>query len=305
VKVDFSVFVKGLLMGAADIVPGVSGGTVAFIMGIYERLLQAIQSIIPECLRLMKERNIVVFWKGIDGAFLLTLFVGILVSVLSLAKLITYLLVFHPIPLWAGFFGLILASVYIVAKDVDRWNLKLLFVAVIGASCSFAITQLAPAEIEQNLLNAFLSGMLAICAMILPGISGSFILVMLGTYSYILSAIKGLELSVLFIFAAGCLCGLLSIANVLVWAFSRFRDVTLAMLTGFMVGALSKVWPWKEVLQFRENSHGRQVALLERNILPSSYEVIVGLPSQLMLAVIFCVGAIIFVVGLSKFADRK
>ena len=283
-KIDFWLFLKGLLMGAADIVPGVSGGTIAFITGIYERLLLSLQSILPAFITLVKDRDIAAFWEKINGTFLLTLFSGILLSVVLFANLIAYLLVNHPVPLWSFFFGLIVASVSIVGKQITQWNIKLFVSIVMGAVIAYCFTQLSPASVEHSNLNAFLSGLIAICAMILPGISGSFILVMLGTYSFILGAIKDFDIIVLAVFASGCLIGLLSIANLLVWAFSHFKNVTLALLTGFMIGALSKVWPWKEVLTTRENRHGELLPLLERNILPSTYELINGVSAQLGLA---------------------
>ena len=301
-KIDFWLFLKGILMGAADIVPGVSGGTIAFITGIYERLLVSLQSIVPALFELIKDRNLSGFWNKINGAFLMTLFSGILLSVLIFAKLIAYLLVNHPIPLWSFFFGLIVASVSIVGKQISEWNIRLFISIVAGAIIAYFFTQLSPASVEHNYLNAFLSGLIAICAMILPGISGSFILVMLGTYSFILGAIKDFDVIVLVVFASGCLIGLLSIANLLVWAFSRFRNMTLALLTGFMIGALTKVWPWKEVLTYREDRHGQLLPLLEQNVLPSSYELITGASAQVGVAFVCFVAAIVGVLLLESFA---
>ena len=304
-KFDIWVLIKGLLMGAADIVPGVSGGTVAFITGIYERLLTALKSILPEFLLLLKSRKFTQFWMSIDGGFLLTLFSGILISVLSLAKIISYLLMVYPIPLWATFFGLIVGSTYVISKTLENWTPKLIVIASLGVVIAFYITELSPVQVEPTLLNIFLSGAIAICAMVLPGLSGSFILVMLGTYSFILLAIKNLDLTVLLIFSSGCLVGLLSIANILVWTFARYQATTLAVLTGLMLGALNKVWPWKEVLQYRLNSHGQEVALVEQNILPSTYEAITGLSSQLPFASISALGAMLFVILVSKVTENE
>lgn len=292
-------------MGAADIVPGVSGGTIAFITGIYERLLLSLQSILPALIELIKDRNFSCFWKTINGSFLITLFSGILLSVIIFAKLIAYLLVTHPVPLWSFFFGLIVASVAIIGKQISEWNIRLFISVVAGVLIAYCLTQLSPASVEHSYLNAFLSGLVAICAMILPGISGSFILVMLGTYSFILGAIKDFDVLVLMIFTSGCLIGLLSIANVLVWAFSHFRNVTLALLTGFMIGALTKVWPWKEVLTYREDRHGRLLPLLEQNVLPDTYELLNGVPAQIEMALVCFVGAVFGVLFLESFAGRS
>lgn len=303
-KIDFWLFLKGVLMGAADIVPGVSGGTIAFITGIYERLLLSLQSIVPALIKMAKDRSLSGFWEKINGTFLVTLFSGILLSVVLFAKIIAYLLVNHPIPLWSFFFGLIVASVSIVGKQISEWNIRLFVTIVVGAVIAYGLTQLSPASVEPSYLNAFLSGLIAICAMILPGISGSFILVMLGTYSFILGAIKDFDLMVLMVFASGCLIGLLSIANLLVWAFAHFRNTTLALLTGFMVGALTKVWPWKEVLTYREDRHGQLMPLLEQNIWPVTYEVQNGVSAQMGMAIVCFLVAFVGVLCLESFAGR-
>tara|TARA_R110001592_G_scaffold7190_1_gene40534 strand:- start:1190 stop:2107 length:918 start_codon:yes stop_codon:yes gene_type:complete len=287
VKFEYWVFIKGMLMGAADIVPGVSGGTVAFITGIYERLLNALKMLLPAFFTFIKSKQLKRFIEETDLMFLITLFSGILVSVASLAKIISYLMVHYPIPLWSGFFGLILASVFVVAKDVKQWSFILVVCLLLGVLVALGITQLSPASIEKSPLTIFFSGMLAICAMVLPGISGSFILVILGSYSWVLDAIKHFEWSTLGIFGAGCLIGLLSIANALSWAFGKYKDKTLAILTGFMLGAMVKVWPWKEVISYRENSGGVLIPLIEEPIMPSTFEAITGGDAQIIFAV-FC-----------------
>lgn len=298
-KFEFWVLIKGMLMGAADIVPGVSGGTVAFITGIYERLLHALKALLPGFFDLLKHKQLSIFVKQTDLWFLLTLFAGIVFSVISLAKGITFLMMHYPVPLWSGFFGLILGSVFIVAGDVKSWSIGLFFSLLMGVLIAFGITQLAPASLEKSTLTIFISGLLAICAMVLPGISGSFILVILGSYAWVLDAVKQLEWTTLGLFCLGCLIGLLSIANVLSWAFDKFRDVTLAVLTGFMLGALVKVWPWKEVLSFRENSKGEQVPLLEELVMPATYELVSGKDAQLMLALGCSILAAALVLSLS------
>lgn len=298
-KFELLVLVKGMLMGAADIVPGVSGGTIAFITGIYERLLHALKALLPGFFGLLKHKQLGVFVKETDFLFLLTLFVGIVTSVITLAKGITFLMMHYPVPLWSGFFGLILGSVFIVAQDVKSWSLGLIFSLLVGILIALGITQLAPASLEKNTLTIFFSGLIAICAMVLPGISGSFILVILGSYAWILDAVKQFEWTTLGLFCLGCLIGLLSIANILSWAFDKYRDVTLAVLTGFMLGALAKVWPWKEVISYRENSKGELVPLLEETVLPVTYELITGKDAQLMLAILCSIFAGAFVLSLS------
>lgn len=291
-------------MGAADIVPGVSGGTIAFITGIYERLLSALKAIIPAFLRLLREKRLRQFIEECDLVFLVTLFCGIVLSVLSLAKGITFLMTHYPVPLWSGFFGLILASVFVVARDVNAWTWQLVGYLIVGILTAWGVTQLSPASLEKNSLTIFLSGLIAICAMVLPGISGSFILVIMGSYAWILNAVKVFEWSTLGLFVLGCLIGLLSIANLLSWAFDRYRDVTLAVLTGFMLGALSKVWPWKEVLSYRENSKGELVPMYEQSVMPATYEVLSGQDAQLGLALLCVILAAGFV-GVIVYITKK
>lgn len=277
-------------MGAADIVPGVSGGTIAFITGIYEELINSIQSVSWRTLVVLKQQGIAEAWRSINGSFLLTLFSGILFSIFTLAKVISFLLVAYPEVLWSFFFGLILASVWHIGRQIKVWRLVNAVPVVIGIVIAFSISRASPAEVVATIPTLFFSGCLAICAMILPGISGSFILLLLGMYGVILGAVKSLDIAVLAVFAAGCVVGLLTIANILAWAFRRFHDGTLLVLTGFMIGALDKVWPWKETLSYRLNSHGEQVPLLQSNVLPGNYELLTGHSSYLgwALAAIIC-----------------
>lgn len=262
------LMLKGMGMGAADLVPGVSGGTIAFIVGIYEELINTIRSINLQSLRLLFTFKFKEFWKAVNGNFLFSLFAGIAISVFSLAKLITYLLVAHPILVWAFFFGLVLASTWFVAKDIEGWNWKTVLSFIIGAVIAYYITVVTPAETPTNLLFIFLCGAIAICAMILPGISGSFILVLLGKYHYIMDAVKGLDLLILCVFGVGAFIGITSFSRVLSYALKHFRNVTMAVLAGFMLGSLNKVWPWKtteiEIINGTEFT-------IEHNSLPTQY----------------------------------
>ena len=259
-------------MGAADVVPGVSGGTIAFITGIYEELLNSIKSIQPSVLATLKNEGVGAAWKQINGTFLLILFAGIAVSILTLARIIGYLLKAFPELLWAFFFGLILASALYIGKQIKQWNIGSIVALIIGIAVAYYITVAAPAEGITATWFVFLSGCIAICAMILPGISGSFILLLLGMYAHIIGAIKDFKIGVLATFAAGCIVGLLSFSHVLSWMFRKYRSLTLALLTGFMIGSLNKVWPWKVTLQSRINSHGETVPFLQENVRPTFYE---------------------------------
>ncbi len=303
-KFEIWVLIKGMLMGAADIVPGVSGGTVAFITGIYERLLHALKNFLPSLFGFIKHKTPKRFLEESDCIFLVTLFSGILISVISLAKLISFMMVQYPIPLWSGFFGLILASIFIVARDVNKWTFSLVIALLLAGLLAWSITQVSPASLEKNAVTIFISGVLAICAMVLPGISGSFILVILGSYAWILEAIKEFEWSTLGLFCAGCLVGLLSIANVLSWAFDKYKSLTLSVLIGFMLGAMPKIWPWKEVLSYRESSQGELVPLTESPIMPSTYELMSGADSQVILASGCVILSVVLVCVLSSFAKK-
>jgi putative membrane protein len=303
-KKSLLLFAKGIAMGAADVVPGVSGGTVAFISGIYDELLRSIASIPEAALQLLRGR-VVKAWQMANATFLLVLLSGILTSVFSLAQLITWLLEHHPIPVWSFFFGLILVSSHLVAREIGRWNWTRIASFALGAAFAWWITVASPIEWGHDPLSLFLAGAIAICAMILPGISGSFLLVLMGLYSLVLGAVKGLDIAVLAVFAAGCLVGILSFARLLSWLLARFRDLTLAFLTGLMLGSLNKVWPWKQTLTWRADSHGLQVPVLQENLWPLQFAEQSGQDAQLLAAILLAVGGVALVLGLEWLAGRK
>lgn len=293
---DYAMLVlKGIGMGAADVVPGVSGGTIAFIIGIYEELLDSIKSINANSLRLLFTLRIKEFWKAINANFLLSVVGGIAISVFSLAKLITYLLDNHPVLVWSFFFGLVLASTYVVSKRIQSFSWSRWLSFAIGAVIAYYITVATPAATPNDLWFIFLSGAIAICAMILPGISGSFILVLLGKYAYIMDAIKSFNIPVIITFVCGAGIGIISFSNVLSWLLRKYHDLTIALLAGFMLGSLNKVWPWKETLETYIDSHGVTKPLVEANILPNIY---VWQGFALMVA------GFILVVGLEKISER-
>ncbi|MFG0382048.1 DUF368 domain-containing protein [Pseudomonas sp. zbq_18] len=300
----FLLFGKGMAMGAADVVPGVSGGTVAFITGIYDELLRSIASV-PEALVQLLRGRVAKAWQIANVNFLLVLFAGILTSVFSLARLITWLLDTHPIPLWSFFFGLILVSSHLVAREIGRWNWTRVFSFVVGIAFAWWITVASPMQWGSDPLSLFLAGAIAICAMILPGISGSFLLLLMGLYAVVLGAVKSLDLAVLAVFAAGCLIGILSFSRLLSWLLSHYRDLTLAFLTGLMLGSLNKVWPWKQTLTWRSDSHGQQVPLQQENLWPTQFTSLVGQDSQWMLAIMLAVAGVVLVLGLEWLAGRQ
>ncbi len=236
---------KGICMGAADVIPGVSGGTIAFLMGIYGELLDSIKSVNGEALKLLLKGKIGAFWKHINGNFLASLLVGIAISVFSLARLMKYLLEFHPIPLWSFFFGLILASAIYILKGLDKWSLGNIISLVVGVVIAAFICLASPAQTPDALWFIFLSGAIAICAMILPGISGSFILLLLGKYAFVMDAVSTFNIPVLTVFASGAAIGIICFSHFLSWLLKKFYMLTIALLSGFMLGSLLKVWPWK------------------------------------------------------------
>ncbi|MGV2986605.1 DUF368 domain-containing protein [Vibrio sp. E150_011] len=299
-----TTFLKGMAMGAADVVPGVSGGTVAFITGIYDMLLESIRRVNPSLFGIWRRDGFKAAFNHINGFFLIALFGGILTSILTLAKFISWALETHPVPVWSFFFGLILVSVYHMLKQVEQRTLSRFLCLVLGVVFAYTITVLQPLQMDPTHLNIFLAGMIAICAMILPGISGSFILLILGMYGPVLGAVKGLQLDIMALFAFGCLIGLLSFSHVLSWLLKRFRDFALVFLTGLMLGTLPKLWPWKETISWRTNSSGEQVPLIQENLSPFNFELVTGHPSQLAIAVVMMLIGIGLVLGLEKVGER-
>lgn len=284
------IALKGIAMGAADVIPGVSGGTIAFISGIYEELLSSIKSINLQSIKLIPHKGgIAQFWKAINGNFLLSVFAGILISVFSLAALLQYLLKTYPILVWSFFFGLILASSWIVFKQIREKSISRLVACALGIVAAYFITGATPTETTNAYWFIFLSGAIAICAMILPGISGSFILLLLGKYFFVLNAVSTLNVTVLAIFAAGALIGIISFSNLLTWLLTHFHDITVAILAGFMLGSLNKLWPWKLTVESYTNSHGEILPLVERNVSPAAYEAGSNLPAMLPHALAFLI----------------
>lgn len=284
---------KGMAMGAADVVPGVSGGTIAFITGIYEELLSSIKSINLKTVQVLFKEGIKPFWKAINGNFLVTLFLGIGISVVSLAKVLENLLNNYPELIWSFFFGLIVASAIYVAKQIKTWNVGVVVAMLAGIVAAYFITVITPAETTNAWWFLILSGAIAICAMILPGISGSFILLLLGKYAYVLSAVSNFDIQVIALVGIGAIIGLLSFANVLSWLLKKFYNITIAVLSGFMIGSLNKVWPWKQTVQTYIDRHGDVKPLLQENVLPTNYTELTGNESFLIS------GLIVAVVGFS------
>jgi putative membrane protein len=290
-KSFIGIALRGIGMGAADVVPGVSGGTIAFITGIYEELLETISGLKLGLIKTWRKEGFKAMWLEGNFRFLFALFTGIIVSIASLAVLIKFLLATFPIHLWAFFFGLIIASVWLVGKSVIQWNVRNIAGVVIGAVAAYLITTISPSEASDHLFYIFICGSIAICAMILPGISGSFILLLLGAYTTVLGAVSGLIDALkasnwdlvfsnglmLCVFMLGCIVGLISFSRILNWLFKKAHDFTVAILTGFLIGSLNKIWPWKEIITPHFKHQGEPgaavelVPLVEQNISPGAY----------------------------------
>lgn len=290
----FILFLKGAGMGAADVVPGVSGGTIAFVTGIYERLLNAIKSVDLKSVNILFKQGVKPFWQHIDGTFLVVLFSGLLLSIASLAKAITYLLEHHPLLVWSFFFGLIIASVIHIGKEITQWNAANIISLIAGSAIAFVITSIAPSSIEPAPWFFMLSGAIAICAMILPGISGSFILLLMGMYGHVLGAVNDRDFILLGLFLVGCILGLMCFSRFLSWLLARFHEITFALLTGFMIGSLNILWPWKQVTSSYLNSSGVEKPLTTANLLPHDFALATGHEPQTLL----CIALMLFGLGL-------
>lgn len=308
--------VKGACMGAADVIPGVSGGTIAFMMGIYDRLLGSISSINAKAMKLLFSGRFKDFWKHIDGTFLLSLVIGIGISILSLAKIMTWLLAHHPIQTWAFFFGLIVASSIFILKGVERWNIESVLLLITGIITGVVVCTLSPTRTPDTLWFIFICGAIAICAMILPGISGSFILLILGKYEFIMQTINELtsginvsnNLLVLCIFAIGAVIGIISFSKFLHWLLSRFNKETMLVLAGFIIGSLVKVWPWSDKLkiassQFPEQLTGTDGELLSGNLLDQALSNL-EIDPQYGTAILFALIGFFLVTGIELAAKK-
>lgn len=299
------LYLKGLVMGAADIVPGVSGGTIALITGIYERLINAIRSVNLEALQLLLKFEIKSFWKHVDGTFLLILLAGIGTSAVTFSRIIPYLLTYYPEMLWAFFFGLILASIYVVSNELKTWNITIAIVGIVGVIVAYFITELTPISTPESYWFIFISGMIAICAMILPGISGSFLLIILGKYTFIIESLKGFKMDIIAVFGLGCITGILSFSHVLNWLLKKYHDIAIALLTGFMVGALNKVWPWKQTLETYLDRHGELKPLATKNVYPWEYTAATGKDAGLIYCLLLGILGFGLVFLIDKFTNSK
>jgi len=321
-KSSFSLILKGMAMGIAEVIPGVSGGTIAFITGIYERLINAIKAVGPGLFTVFKEDGIKGVWSALDGNFLLLLVGGMAGGIVIGVLGVTSLIETQPEILWAFFFGLIIASSIYIAKQITNWSIKEIVALMLGAVIAYAICTLSPAQGSSNPFFIILSGAIAISALILPGISGSFILLMMGMYAMIIPNMKNAlttfewdSIQILLLFGIGCIIGLMTFSRVLSWTFKNYKNVTLATMTGFILGSLSKIWPWRNPLEWQDDT-GKRLSdvsgmtvdeiselkvLVEENVLPSAYE---GDPKVLSVVLAMLVGFVLVFV-LDRFSSNE
>ena len=300
--IDYIIIsVKGMAMGAADAVPGVSGGTIAFISGIYEELITTISNVNLSLFSTLKNEGFSAMWSKLNGNFLVALLTGIIVSFVSFMRLAKYLIENHPILIWSFFFGLIIASIYFVGKQITRWNIGAIVTLIIGAIVAYFITSLPSLGSNENPWFLTIAGAIAICAMILPGISGSFILVILGAYKTLSDAIHDFDFKKIGLFVLGAIIGLLSFSRVLKWLFKHYHNLTLALLTGFIFGSLDKIWPWKKILSYRTNSKGVEVPFQDESISPLAFE---G-DNQLLFAIGLMIVGFLTIILLEKLGNSK
>lgn len=270
---------RGLAMGAADVVPGVSGGTIAFISGIYDELIDSLRRCDLVALRLLLGLRIKDAWQYVNGNFLAAVFSGVLISVLSLAKVVTYLLATAPILVWSFFFGLILSAGLYIGRQIPAWTWQRLALLLLGLGLALIISDLKPTQLPETWWMLMAAGAIAVCAMILPGISGGFLLLVMGLYQSVIGAVVAFNLVFLVSLGAGCVVGLLLFSHFLHWLLDRYHAATMALLTGFLLGSLKLVWPWKEVVTSVQNRHGEWVPLVQDNVLPLQYSALTGIDS--------------------------
>ena len=288
----FLISIKGMAMGIADLIPGVSGGTIAFITGVYEELIDSLSELKFSLIKDLYKKGFKYVWKKINAPFLISLFLGIFISILLFSKFITWLLVDYPILTWSFFFGLILSSILYVIEKIEKWNLITALLLILGTFIAYKITKLQAFNSTDSYLYIFISGAIAICAMILPGISGAFILVLMGSYSSILQSISNKEILKIFSFGAGAIIGLLTFSKFLKFLFNKYKNETLSILTGFMAGALVKIWPWKKLINLEVNQNKSEV-FYEKCVSPFSFE---GDPKLIQALIFMFLGVILILI---------
>ncbi|MEA3497009.1 MAG: DUF368 domain-containing protein [Bacteroidota bacterium] len=305
IKKYLNILLKGIGMGAANVIPGVSGGTIALLTGIFERLINAIKSFNLKAFKLFFTGKWKDFAEHTDFKFLVSVFVGIAIAILTLAKLLEYLFENYPVLVWAFFFGLILASVYFIGKRISKWSWQVIVIFILGVALAISISVLKPSKENDSVIYLLISGAVAACSMILPGLSGSFILLLMGNYQLVMiDSINNLDFKILIPVVVGAGVGLLAFSYILSWIFKKYKDQTLAILTGFILGSLSILWPWKQTIETYIDRHEVIKPLVQKNILPNAYAEITGESSYLFFAIVLMIVGFAVIWIMEKSAEK-
>ena len=299
------IVLVGVLMGAAEVVPGVSGGTIAFVSGFYERLVNGIARLTPFSLLELPKIGFATWWKKYDLGFLFVLFAAMLVSILILARGVSYLLAEHPVGIWSFFFGLVLSSIFVVGRRLLPLSVESGLALGVGVAVGMVVVRIIPFEAEISGFTLFAGGCIAVCAWILPGLSGSFLLLVLGLYQTVIAAIKNFELLTLGYLGLGCVVGLMCFSRILTVLLARFYDVTVALLVGFMLGSLTKIWPWKHTTSYQIKHDGGQIPVVQEPVLPGAYEQLTGGDPEIVLALAALVTGVFVIFLMDRFAFLK
>tara|TARA_B110000046_G_scaffold185823_1_gene229609 strand:+ start:13348 stop:14295 length:948 start_codon:yes stop_codon:yes gene_type:complete len=297
------LFLKGIAMGAADVVPGVSGGTIAFISGIYTELIDAIKSLNLHAVKILRGEGFAAAWRYINGNFLFTLLGGVLTSVFSLAKVMQYLLIEHPLPLWSFFTGLIIGSVIYLLRQNPPQRVVDKGLLALGITVAYGIAIAPSLTLHGDHLTMFFAGTIALCAMILPGISGSFILVLLGLYPFFIGAIVSFQIDILAVFALGGLIGLMAFSRLLSWLLNHYQAAVIATMCGFLIGSLNIIWPWKQAIETTISHSGKTLVLASKNLLPNQFATL-GQDPQIAACLTAFFLALILVLGLEYIGQK-
>jgi putative membrane protein len=297
------LFIKGVGIGCADIVPGISGGTIAFITGIYEELLGTIQAFDITALRLFRRGQFKALWEHLHGSFLLPLLLGIGLSLITTVQVVAYLLASYPIQTWSFFWGLLLVSTFIVYQRIKQWHLHTLLVSLGGLVLAYGLTQATPLHTPNTSCFIGLAGAISVCAMILPGISGSFVLLLLGKYTFMLNALKEFKLDTLITFSLGGVVGLLSFSRLIAWLLRQHHDNTLALLAGFMLGSLNKIWPWKQL--WSPLSLGTSSLKVGQNLSPFQFQAVCHQNPLVPQALLWMSLGMLLILGIERQARSK
>ncbi len=300
------LILKGIAMGAANVIPGVSGGTMALITGIFERLIDAIKSFNLKAAKLLFSFKLKEFAKQVDLFFLIAVFGGIAIAIITLAKLFDYLFINYPVYIWAYFFGLVLASVYFVGKTVSKWTSSVIITFIIGTSAAIAISLMNPATENTGTIYLVLCGVVAMCSMILPGLSGSFVLILMGNYQLVMiDAVNNMDLQILMPVGIGAVVGLIAFSHILSWVFKRYRNQTISLLTGFILGSVSILWPWQKVVFLKDElgelilKKGEPIIMKYERVLPEAFT------NEVIFAILIALAGILSIWAIEKLASEK